>query len=91
MNLRDAIDEWVLEHHPDCEILLPDGLEAAFIGVAIQFGHAVAVLDRAKCIEILAADMGTENAEEFFEFNVAGAYVGPGTPAFLNRFDPENL
>jgi hypothetical protein len=36
-----------------------------------------------KCIEILARDMGEENAVEYFDFNVAGAYVGPQTPIFI--------
>jgi hypothetical protein len=28
-------------------------------------------------------DMTSEEAEEYFEFNVQGAYVGENTPAFL--------
>jgi len=45
----------------------------------------VVVYDRAKCLEILMADgeMDHEGAEEFFEFNVAGSYVGERTPMFL--------
>ena len=27
--------------------------------------------------------MSEDEAEEFFEFNVVGAYVGPQTPAFI--------
>ena len=29
--------------------------------------------------------MSREEAEEFFEHNVAGAYVGENTPVFLTR------
>lgn len=29
--------------------------------------------------------MTREEAEEWFEFNTAGAYVGPRTPMFLER------
>jgi len=39
--------------------------------------------DREKCIEILMEDMSEEEAEEYFEFNVQGSYVGETTPAFI--------
>jgi hypothetical protein len=28
-------------------------------------------------------DMNFDDAEEYFEFNVVGAYVGPNTPTFI--------
>ena len=86
-DLRTRIDEWVEETHHDQEILLADGFEEAFIGIAYQFDKAIAVFDRAKCIEILMREMTHEEAEEYFKFNVEGAYVGPNTPAFLQRFE----
>jgi hypothetical protein len=85
-NLRNLIDEWVDERHPDQEILLAEGFEEAFVGVAYQFDKPVAVFDREKCITILSKDMSPEEAEEYFQFNVEGAYVGPNTPAFLDKF-----
>lgn len=71
-------------------MLLADGFEAAFLGVInpIAVGHkAIAVYDRAKCIEILVErdGMTEEEAEEFFEFNTAGAYAGDQTPVYLER------
>lgn len=88
-NLRDQIDVWVDEHYPDCEILMADGFEEAFKGVAVQFSTPIAVFDRQKCIEILMRDMSEDEAYEYFEFNVAGAYVGENTPAFMEFFSPE--
>jgi len=85
-NLRKLIDEWVDERHPDQEILLADGFEEAFVGVAYQFDKPVAVFDRERCIFILSRTMSPEEAEEYFQFNVEGAYVGPNTPAFLDKF-----
>jgi hypothetical protein len=85
-NLRNLIDVWVDERHPDQEILLAEGFEEAFVGVAYQFDKPVAVFDREKCITILSKDMSPEEAEEYFQFNVEGAYVGPNTPAFLDKF-----
>lgn len=69
------------------EALLADGFEDALIGMVYRFCGSegqvcVALYDRDKCIEILMRDMDWEAAEEYFEYNVSGAYVGPGTPAF---------
>ena len=86
MNIRKNIDDWLEERHPDHEFLLADGFEEAFVGVAYQFDKPLAVFDREKCISILARDMSTEEAEEYFQFNVEGAYMGPNTPMFLDRF-----
>jgi len=64
-------------------VLLADGFEEALIGIASLFNRNIAVYHRPKCIEILMIDMNQEDAEEYFEFNVAAAYVGEQTPAFL--------
>lgn len=69
------------------EILLADGFEEAFLGIAWQFTKPMALYDRQKCIDILMKrdGMTDEEATEYFDFNVAGAYVGENTPAFLTR------
>jgi hypothetical protein len=84
--LRDKIDEWVDENYPDSEILIADGFEEAFVGIAVQFTKPLAIFDRQKCIEILMRDMSEEEAYEYFEFNIIGAYVGENTPAFMELF-----
>ena len=69
------------------DMLLADGFEAAFIGIGERCGQPdVAVYDRDKCLEILQSDQGMryEEAEEFFEFNVLGAWVGEQTPMFVD-------
>jgi hypothetical protein len=78
--LREKINDLLSE---DETILLADGFESAFIGIARQFNTAFAVYDRDKCIEILTENMSHEEAEEYFQYNVEGAYVGENTPAFL--------
>jgi len=78
-NLKERLDEILLDE----SVLLADGFEEAFIGIARQFGNAFAVYDRKKCIDILAKEMTEDEAEEYFQFNVEGAYVGDSTPAFL--------
>jgi hypothetical protein len=78
--IQDAIELCLA---PDEEITLADGFEDAFIGIARKFNHPFAVYDRAKCIKTLVKDMTLEDAEEYFQYNVEGAYVGEQTPAFI--------
>jgi len=78
--IQNAIDSCLGE---DQEITLATGYEDAFVGIATQFNKVFAVYDRAKCIDILAKDMSYDEAEEYFQFNVEGAYVEESTPAFI--------
>jgi hypothetical protein len=68
-------------------LLLADGFEDAFIGVAMRFGwnEPVALYDYEKCIRTLVArdGMDREGAEEYFSYNVIGAWVGDQTPVFV--------
>ena len=69
------------------ELLLADGFEAALIGTGERCGQpTIAVYDREKCIEVLEKSDGMtqEEANEFFEFNVVGAWVGEQTPIFVD-------
>lgn len=73
-------------------IMLADGFEEAFVGIGQQFTHNFAVYDHGKCVEILRYrdGMTEEEAEEFMEFNVTGAWVGKGTPVFLRPMSIED-
>ena len=85
---RKIIDDWVDESYYGEEILLMDGLDAAFIGIGSQqYKPVVAVYDRGRCIEILVErdGMSWEVAEEYFDFNYAGAWAGERTPLILDR------
>lgn len=84
MSDEDAMRKWLDE---SCEsILLMDGFDEALMGYAQRVGDpAIAIYDREICIQILSRDMSVEEAEEYFEFNVVGAWVGDGTPCFLVR------
>lgn len=81
--IQDAIESHLGE---DEAIALSTGFEEAFIGIARQFNKPFAVYDRAKCIDILINRDGVtdEDAEEYFQFNVEGAYIGESTPAYVN-------
>jgi hypothetical protein len=75
----------------DPGILQADGLEDALIGICHQFGRpAVAAYDYDKVIEILMSQSMThEEAVEFFEFNIVGAWVGEYTPVFIALYENE--
>ena len=83
----DMLDEML----PDEEILQADGFDEAIIGYAEVWLNSsqerVMAYDRDKCIEVLMErdDMGWDEANEYFDFNVAGAYVGEKTPVFISR------
>ena len=67
-------------------MLLVDGFNEAFVGTAYRckMGQPVAAYDRERCIEILMRDGLTRaDAEDFFEHNIAGSWVGEQTPGFL--------
>lgn len=86
--LTEEVRSQLAENDP--ELVLADGYEEAFIGVGRRCGcPALAVYDRAKCIEILIQrdGMSPEEAEEYFSFNTEGAYVGEGTPIYLESVD----
>jgi len=75
-------------------MLIANGLDEAVIGYIQRMNEPmVVVYDREKCIKIIKRDakISTEEAEEFFEFNVAGAYVGELTPAYLHKANIEQI
>jgi hypothetical protein len=79
---REQIDEWLKER--GMSTLLADGLDGAFLGVDENDGAVRAVYSIEECIRILSKDMTPEEAEEYFWYNTAGAYVGEQTPLFIH-------
>lgn len=72
--------------------LFADDLDDAIIGaVHDRWGTRGwrVVYDREKCIELIAksSDSSLLEAEEFFEFNTEGAFVGESTPLFVEVLD----
>ena len=75
------------------EALLADGFEAAYVGWAERCSKpALAVYDYEKCVRVLVErdGMSDEEAREFIEFNVTGAWCGENTPLFMTRYDPDD-
>jgi hypothetical protein len=65
-------------------LLFMDGFDGAILGVSDNFMEPRVVYSRKKCIEILCEEMDFMEAVEYFDFNVAGAYVGEQTPIIVN-------
>lgn len=89
--LRGKINEYVQNVYGEDEnIIIFDGFDKALIGFGSAFNNRIcAVYDYESCINILIEDgMSAEEAEEYFDFNVRGAYVGETTPIFISKFNP---
>ena len=76
-------------------MLKADGFDGAVIGTTLLWGtegNDVLVYSAEACINILIErdGMDYEEAVEFFEFNVTGAYMGKQTPIFVYT-DTEDL
>jgi len=83
MTMLEQIEE--IFELADLELLYPTGFEGAIIGYVERFGMSpMILLDRYKCLDILQErdGMSLEEAHEYFEFNIIGAWMGEGTPCF---------
>ena len=71
-----------------------DGFDEAIIGVGRQFDKPDRLIyDYDKCLAILMLDQDftEEEAIEWMEYNVVGAYVGEGTPIFKIDYIEEEV
>ena len=70
----------------DTELLFLSEVEfdEAIIGVAERIGQEpVVAYDTTKLVEILSRSMSVDEAYEYFDYNILGAYVGDKTPLFI--------
>jgi hypothetical protein len=83
-----STERWedLMEQYDGC--LMADGFEEALIGFGTRFNNPVTIYDLNKCIAILVDGdgMSQEEALEYMDFNVLGAYVGEETPIFLGDY-----
>ena len=81
LNIREELaGEW------DTELLFlsEEEFDEAIIGVSERIGdEPVVAYDTTKIVEILSRSMTVDEAYEYFEFNILGAYVGKKTPVFI--------
>jgi len=76
--------ELALQWEADLLFLSEEEFDDAIIGVCQRIGNeTVVAYDATKIVEILSRSMSEDEAYEYFEFNILGAYVGERTPAFI--------
>jgi hypothetical protein len=82
MNMNEAV-----ENHPN--MLTVDGHDNAIIGIAYRFTDEPLLAYDIDIImmNLMNDGMTYEEAMEFYEFNIAGAYMGEFTPIFIERFE----
>ena len=70
-------------------MLVMDGYDDCIAGICTRCGQPpIIIYDQVKVLEALVAGgMKEEEATEYFEFNMANAWVGEDTPAFLEPYE----
>ena len=84
---RAIAEEAMQELNP--EALFMDGLDSAILGVGGAFGTHKVVYSESAIIEALMFEDGMSHLEanEYFSYNVAGAYVGENTPIIIRDME----
>lgn len=83
--LREELDE--LLDGDEAMLLEPrEVFDPCVIGIASRIGLRVAAYDTELVIAALQEHQGMdeEEAREYFDFNIAGAWVGEGSPLFID-------
>ena len=75
------IFEFMEEINPDAMRL--DGFDDCAIGIVQKFSGEVLLYSEKKIIRKLMKSMTKDEAWEYFNYNILGAYVGDYTPVFL--------
>tara|TARA_B100001769_G_C21664840_1_gene369226 strand:+ start:62 stop:421 length:360 start_codon:yes stop_codon:yes gene_type:complete len=80
---RTLTEEALEELNP--EALFMDGLDSAILGIGGQFGAQLVVYSESAIIESLMFEQGMSHLEanEYFAYNIEGAYVGENTPIII--------
>jgi hypothetical protein len=72
----------MLEKYDDENLVTADGFDDAIIGV--DENDMRVIYSVSKCIEVLMESMSEEDAWEYFNYNVSGAYIGEKTPIWCH-------
>lgn len=86
--MSEVVRNQIAEGHGE-DLVFADGYDECIIGVVERAGLPPAVCYSRSAIikKLIDEGMSEDEAEEFFEFNIVGAYVGDRTPCFLSAAD----
>ena len=91
---RPRIVDFIYDQIGDTVAMTADGFDDAIIGIGSRCGQPdLLVYDIDTALDILMDrdGMSYEEAQEYFSFNVEGAWVGEGTPIWLQRIEEPEL
>jgi hypothetical protein len=71
----------------DPDLLYADGFDDCILGMTFREEVPVVLYSSSRIIQRLSKDMPEEEAVEYFEFNINGAYVGERTPIYVETLD----
>ena len=81
-NPRQALQDMLGD---ETQLLFADGHDDAIVGFAERNSVILVVYDVRKILRLLRVrdGMSRDEAQEFFDFNIAGSWVGEQTPVWL--------
>ena len=84
LNPRQALQDMLVD---ETQLLFADGYDDAIVGFAERDSVMLVVYDVRKILRLLRVrdGMSRDEAQEFFDFNIAGSWVGEQTPVWLCR------
>ena len=82
INMKQQIEELIEDTEET--VVFWDNFDDAIIGIDTQ--NYRVIYSYGLCLEILKRDMSKEDAIEYFDFNVRGAYIGEKTPIICDDF-----
>ena len=88
----ESIRQTIADIDPELVMLDPaQDYDRCVIGIARRIGQEDCVAYDMECVidALVESGMDHDEAEEFFEFNIECAYLGPGTPLILHRPEPD--
>jgi hypothetical protein len=72
----------------DPDLLFADGYDDCIIGLTFRGDKSVVLYSADRIVYKLTGEMTEDEAIEFFDFNIAGAYMGERTPMFWYNASP---
>jgi hypothetical protein len=75
----------IAENYPELLVLDPEYFDEAILGVASRINTVAVCYSEPKIIEILMREDGMDYDEafEYYQFNIIGAWMGEHTPVYL--------